>query len=315
VLSASITRPLGALASFVRLGRPVFLLGGVVLHGLGAALAVAAGASWDAGRWARGQLVVTLLQLMTHYANDYFDRHADRANATPTLWSGGSRVLASGRLPDAVALVAAVVLAAAGLVTSGVFVAAGAFGHDGGAVGVLTVAIFALAWGYSAPPLRLHTRGLGPLVVPIVVTVLVPLLGFSGQGGAPSGALALLVAPFALEAAMIVTIDVPDAEGDAAAGKRTYVVRFGRRAAARACAGATVAAFAALPLAGALGAPLAAVALPLGVAPLAAWQVARVARGAFEDPRRWESLAFVAVASFFAVSALELAGVLATLAR
>ena len=60
---------------------------------------MAAGAPFDAARFAWGQLVVTATQLMTHYANDYFDLEADRANRTPTRWSGGSRVLPDGVLP------------------------------------------------------------------------------------------------------------------------------------------------------------------------------------------------------------------------
>ena len=76
-------------------------LGGFVLYGLGAALAVAGGAPLDRWRYVLGQLVVTATQLMTHYANDYFDLEADRANRTPTRWSGGSRVLPDGALPPA----------------------------------------------------------------------------------------------------------------------------------------------------------------------------------------------------------------------
>src|SRR5206468_6718241 len=91
------------LMAFVRLGRPQFLVGGFVLYGLGGALAVAGGAAFDPWRYGWGQLVVTATQLMTHYANDYFDLEADRANRTPTRWSGGSRVLPDGALAPEVA--------------------------------------------------------------------------------------------------------------------------------------------------------------------------------------------------------------------
>src|SRR5262245_43455275 len=104
-----------ALRAFIKLGRPKFLVGGFVLYGLGAALAVAAGAPLDVGLFAWGQLVVTAAQLMTHYANDFFDLEADRANRTPTAWSGGSRVLPDGLLPPRVALWAARALAAIAL--------------------------------------------------------------------------------------------------------------------------------------------------------------------------------------------------------
>src|ERR1700759_4213254 len=95
------------LIAFIRLGRPQFLVGGFVLFGLGAALAAAGGAPLDRWRYAWGQIVVTLTQLMTHYANDYFDLEADRANLTPTRWSGGSRVLPGGARAPVVALRAA----------------------------------------------------------------------------------------------------------------------------------------------------------------------------------------------------------------
>src|SRR4051812_17941757 len=104
--------------AFVRLGRPLFLLGGFAHHGLGAAAAAwatAAPIAW--GRFAWGQAVITAAQLMTHYCNDYFDLAADRANLTPTRWSGGSRVLPSGAVPHGAALVAAVALALAALGT------------------------------------------------------------------------------------------------------------------------------------------------------------------------------------------------------
>src|SRR5687768_6611578 len=75
-----------ALIAFVRLGRPQFLVGGFLLYGLGAAAArAAAGAgsgSFDVAAYALGQGAVTSIQLMTHYANDYFDLAADRANST-----------------------------------------------------------------------------------------------------------------------------------------------------------------------------------------------------------------------------------------
>src|SRR5262249_61400442 len=73
---------------------------------MGAALAVAAGAPFDVAHFAWGQVVVTAAQLMTHYANDFFDLEADRANRTPTAWSGGSRMLPTGALPPRGGLVA-----------------------------------------------------------------------------------------------------------------------------------------------------------------------------------------------------------------
>lgn len=292
---------LAAVVAFVRLGRPVFLGGGFVLYALGAAVAAAHGHVIDWHRYALGQGVVTAFQLMTHYANDYFDYEADRANATPTRWSGGSRVLPAGELPRHVALVAALVLAAAGGATSLVL---------GGTYALPTAAAIAvLAWCYSAPPFRLCATGLGELDTAIVVTGLVPWLGFSLQAPDLVGLRVLLVAsvPLALlQLAMLLAIEFPDAAGDAATGKRTLVVRLGAARAARLYVAVTAAAYAWLPAAWALGLP-ARVALAAALpAPIAAWRIARAAD--HRDPAAHERLTTAAVALLVATSAAMLAG-------
>jgi 1,4-dihydroxy-2-naphthoate octaprenyltransferase len=293
------------LMAFVRLGRPQFLVGGFVLYGLGGALAVAGGAAFDPWRYAWGQLVVTATQLMTHYANDYFDLEADRANRTPTRWSGGSRVLPDGALAPQVALRASRVL---------LLIAAGAALVMARRVGVgpllLSAAMIGLAWGYSAPPLRLCARGLGELTTALVVTLLVPLFGYDLQAGALAAPIFFAAAlPCALQFAMLLAIEFPDAAGDAAVGKRTLVVRLGALPAARLYAATTLAAFGALPLLARAGLPARVAAAPLLLAPVAIWQSLRVARGAYGDSARWGSVAFWAVALLIASAGVELAAV------
>jgi 1,4-dihydroxy-2-naphthoate octaprenyltransferase len=292
---------LRSVLAFVRLGRPLFLGGGFLLFGLGAATAAVAGHPIDRSRYALGQAVVTALQLMTHYANDYFDYDADRANPTPTAWSGGSRVLTAAELPRRVALVAALVLAALGIALAAVL------SYDaGGGTALIVVAILALAWEYSAPPLRLCATGLGELDTAIVVTGLVPLLGFTLQ--APDlvglGALGLALAPLALlQLAMLLAIEFPDAAGDAATGKRTLVVRLGAARAARLYAAVTALAYLWLPIAVALGMPARVAwcaALPV---PIAIWRIARIAE--HRDPAAYERLTSSAVMLLVATSMAE----------
>jgi 1,4-dihydroxy-2-naphthoate octaprenyltransferase len=294
------------LIAFVRLGRPQFLVGGFVLYGLGGALAVAGGAAFDPWRYAWGQLVVTATQLMTHYANDYFDLEADRANRTPTRWSGGSRILPDGALAPVVALRASRVLSV---------VAAGAAVVTARRVGagplLLSAAMIGLAWGYSAPPLRLCARGLGELTTALVVTLLVPLFGYDVQAGALAAPIFLAAAlPCALQFAMLLAIEFPDAAGDGAVGKRTLVVRLGALPAARLYAATTLAAFGALPLLARAGLPARVAAAPVLLAPIAIWQSVRVARGAYGDSARWGSVAFWAVALLIASAGVERAAVI-----
>ena len=229
------------LLAFVRLGRPLFLAGGFVMHGAGVAAALYSGARLNVMALLWGQVAITATQLMVHYANDYFDLAADRANRTPTAWSGGSRVLPDGELPPRVALYTSLALAVA---------AAGATLVLGLSVrpAPLTLPLLGLAlvlsWGYSAPPFRLHARGFGQLTATLVVAGLTPLLGFYLQAGRLASLPLLAVVPLCcLQFAMLLAVDIPDAAGDRAAGKRTLVVQIGQaqaRAAVRPGAGGGV---------------------------------------------------------------------------
>jgi 1,4-dihydroxy-2-naphthoate octaprenyltransferase len=296
---------LATLGALLRLGRPLFLVGGFVMYGIGAAVAVLHGHAVDLRLYLLGQAAVTAFQLMTHYANDYFDYEADRANATPTKWSGGSRVLVRGELPRRAALAAALVLALAGLAAAW---ALGASGRAGPAAVPLLLAILVLSWEYSAPPLRLHSTGLGELDTAVVVTGLVPLLGFYLQAPDWAGlrVLLLAIAPLCcLQVAMLLAIEFPDQAGDAAVGKRTLVVRLGASRGAALYAAVVAAAYGALPALAAAGLPTTvalAAALP---APLAAWRLLRM-RADFARAGQWERITFWAVALLVATSTAEL---------
>ena len=205
-----------ALASLVRLGRPLFLVGGFIFFGLGTAIACYEGYDLGAHLWLWGQAAVTATQLMTHFANDYFDLDADRANRTPTYWSGGSRVLVETALAPRWALYMALVLLAVALAAT----AQASRSAGAPAIAVLLVAVI-LSWFYSAPPLRLHSRGVGELTVALVVPVLTTLAGYTLQTGRIGRAPLLAALPLAFfQFAMLLAIEFPDAEGDALAGKR-----------------------------------------------------------------------------------------------
>lgn len=216
---------LGHIAAFVKLGRPRFLAGGFVLYAAGAALVRPRIGELDVTAFVLGQCAVTATQLMTHYANDYFDLEADRGNRASTRWSGGSRVLVDGSLAPRVARGAALTFGAAALsIDAGIALA---LRGSTRAVAMLTT-MLALSWSYSAPPLRLHSRGLGGPTAAIVVGALTPLVGAALQREGLTAALLLAVAPLALaQLALILILDLPDAGSDGAAGKRTVAVRFG----------------------------------------------------------------------------------------
>jgi 1,4-dihydroxy-2-naphthoate polyprenyltransferase len=299
------------LAAFVKLGRPQFLAGGLVFHGLGAAVAVSRGAAFDILRFVMGQLVVTATQLGTHYANDYFDLACDRANRTPTRWSGGSRVLPDGLLAPGVALKTAVFLYG---VAGGLAIALALSLPSLPLIAPLAAAMIGLAWAYSAPPLRLSARGLGELGTAAVVTLCVPCWGAYVQAGRLDGLLLwVLPLPCALQIAMLIAIEFPDAAGDALSGKRTLVVQWGAPTAARVHAAIIVAGFGVLPFGVAAGMPPLVAFAALALAPLGIWQAVRVVRGGYGDRSRWASVAFWSVALLAGTGIAELAAILASL--
>lgn len=238
-----------------------------------------------------GQTIVTSFHLMVHFANDYFDRGSD-VLATRTPWSGGSGVLPAGELPPWVALFAARVCAAVGLIAT---LRAALTGDV--TVAFVALAIAGLAWTYSAPPVRLLARGLGELDTIAVVALLVPLAGYAAFAHA-LGAHALLATLPGVCAmfAMMISVEIPDVKSDTAAGKRNLVVRWGVAYAAIAARTFATSAVLLLLLVGnaAFGAPAPAF---LAVVPPA------IVAGAFAVPHyvahlRFASLPFLGVALY-----------------
>ena len=305
-----------ALASpiaLLKLGRPHFLIGGLLLFALGSVLAAVQGVAINWQRYFWGQATITAAQWMTHYSNDYFDLDADRANSTPTRWSGGSRVLVNGLVAPRVALAASGVLGTAALIAACNLAARP---DSPPLVLPLALLIVVLSWCYSSPPLRLLSRGLGEVTTACVVTLLTPLFGFYVQRGGVSPLLLLACFPLCcLQFAMLLTIELPDAAGDGAQGKRTLVVRRGAEWAARCAAVMTVVAFGSLPILFMLGLPSQMALFAALPAPLGIWQTIRLSRGAFRDPRNWETLALCSVALLATTTVAELTAAVLTAAR
>jgi 1,4-dihydroxy-2-naphthoate octaprenyltransferase len=206
----------------------MFLGGAVLLYLLGAALAWTQGVAVNWVHLLLGQLLVTAVQLTTHYANEYYDYEVDAAiGSARTPFSGGSGVLVSGQLDRAVALhathlclvLAISIIIVCGL-TSPLMWIIGTLGLLGG-------------YFYSAPPLRLEASGWGELNTAILTALLVPLTGFVLQANRFDPIVLIVCGPFVLiYIAMILTFEFPDYPADKAIGKRTITVRIGLQRAA-----------------------------------------------------------------------------------
>jgi len=293
------------LFAFLWLGRPHFLAGGVLMYALGAVMALWAGASLNVAALVLGQVAVSSIQWMTHYANEYFDLPGDRLNPGPTYWSGGSQVLVRQLISPSTALRMALLLAIVALSTIAVLALAVL-------PGLLTAGLFgvslALSWGYSALPLRLHSRGLGELSVAFLVAFMVPTIGFYLQTGQLDRLPVLVALPLTcLQFGSMLGVAFPDVESDALAGKRTLVVRLGPRRAAWFYAMSLLAAYGLLPLLVLAGLPsLVAVAFSLTL-PLAVWLAWRLWRGHYRQRRYSSRMVFEGIALLMAAAALDLA--------
>jgi 1,4-dihydroxy-2-naphthoate polyprenyltransferase len=295
--------------AFIKLGRPLHLAGGFVFHGLGLAIAAYLGAAidWRTALWA--QLAITSIQLLTHYSNDYFDQDADRATSTPTRWASGSRVLPDGLVTPRAALLAALALGATALLA--ILVLTLRSPMPWATLALLLVALL-LAWSYSSPPLWLNRRGLGEISGALLVPVLTTVVGVQVQTGQIASLALLATAPLAcFQFAMLLSVNFPDAAGDALVGKRTLVVLLGPARTGRLFVAALALAYLLLPALLLLGLPALVGLAMLLTAPIALWQIWRMRRGAATEPLLWDGLAFWSIGLLLAAALLEMAAFLA----
>ena len=295
------------LKAFIRLTRPFFLLGGVLLYLLGVVISLVAGAPFNLAHYLTGQLLVTSSQLMVHYANEYYDREVDAATGKMRTWfSGGSGVMASGALTPGVARRASRVCLAASLVMLLVVAFQAPLAGAVGAVSLLG------AWSYSAPPIKLMGSGWGEVSASLIVAFLTPLMGLLLQaGGKPLPAVLFLVClPLLLiHIAMLLAFEFPDRAADATFGKRTLAVRLGLPRAVWLHNGLLSAAFALYSVFALLSLTGPAGRYVLFALPLAVWQAVWIGQQTRRmDPGRLSVLVIGAVGLFGLSAALTLLG-------
>jgi chlorophyll/bacteriochlorophyll a synthase len=147
-------------------------------------------------------------------ANDWFDRHVDAINEP-------HRPIPSGRIPGRTGLYIALVWSAVSLLLA---IPLGAWGFSAVLVGL------ALAWAYSAPPLRLKQDGwLGNLACGLCYEGLPWVTGAAVMaGGRPDGRILLIALLYSIGAHGIMTLnDFKSVEGDLRTGIRSLPAQLG----------------------------------------------------------------------------------------
>lgn len=288
--------------SFIRLTRPVFLLGGALLYWLGVIYALRQGVMLRLDHALLGQVMVTAIQLLAQYANEYYDVEADCLNTQRTWFSGGSGVLPTGEMDRGIVRQAMSVCACVGGIAILIAITQSPW------VGLVGLLGLAGAWFYSAPPLTLMSSGWGELSASVLVALLTPLIGFMLQTDRLNPGLLFLCAPLMLiHIAMLIAFEFPDWQADVMARKRTLAVRLGLERAAL-VHGVLIIVALALLVGMALVLPTARYAL--GVAPLALWQVLAVVQNVRHVWTQMQWLTLSAAGLFTLTSVLALVGLL-----
>lgn len=157
--------------------------------------------------------------------NDYYDalNGSDALNLTRLYpFTGGSRFIQNGVLSCRQTGVFGYALLAA-VVPPGLWLA----WHAGSGLAIIGLAGLTLAWAYSAPPLRLMTRGLGEAAIVAGWLTVIAGSDYVVRGGFAWAPLQRGLSLALLLAAILYLNQFPDAPADGAAGKRTLVVRLG----------------------------------------------------------------------------------------
>ncbi|MBN1194728.1 MAG: prenyltransferase [Methanomicrobiaceae archaeon] len=218
---------LQAAALWIRLGRLPFLGAGVIAFLLGGLYAVVLGSPADAVRICFGYLILGCAHLSVSYSNEYFDRFGD-LSGDPTPISGGSGVL---RHHPSLAKPALHVACTLILLSIACAVAFAMVYHMPWWFLPFVLVGNAVGWWYSAPPVRLSSRGFGEAATAFTVGFLVPGMGYAVVAGTMDRTLALFLLPLlCLGLVFSLAVAVPDMESDRMSGKRTFIALFGREA-------------------------------------------------------------------------------------
>lgn len=203
--------------------RPAFLTITLVACVLGLATAVHAGVALDTTRALAAALLALLAHAGVNVLNDYYD-HLNGTDAINTHrifpFTGGSRFIQNGVLTPTQMLAYGLLLFAL-VIAGGLWLIA----QSGTDLFWIGLACLFIGWAYSAPPLKLNSRGWGELCV--VAGFLLVVAGADVvQRGQFSSLPWLAGLPFALLTANILFINqFPDREADIQAGKRHWVAR------------------------------------------------------------------------------------------
>ncbi len=201
--------------------------GGILAFTLGALLGMANGAAFNPVYFVLFYATVFFGDLSTHYSNDYFDVQQDKFIERKTVFSG-KKILVTN--PNMLHRTKKLSIA---LLSISLALAALAVILKIAPIELLLIMMGAnfLGWFYSAPPLRLVSRGLGEVAISLAVGFAVPAAGYLSVNGHLDSGYSFFFLPFVLYALMLaLSLEAPDIDSDRSGNKKTFGAAYGVRA-------------------------------------------------------------------------------------
>ncbi|MFH1854709.1 MAG: 1,4-dihydroxy-2-naphthoate octaprenyltransferase [Candidatus Omnitrophota bacterium] len=171
---------------------------------------------------------ILLIHTGTNLANDYFDHLSgcDKANTTPTPFSGGSRVIQEGLIAPKKILYASLASFILGSVI-GIYLN---YLCKGNLVFILGLAGVFLGFFYTAKPFHIGYGSLGELAVGAGFGPLVVMGSYYVQTETLSPRIFFISIPIGILIALVLFInEFPDYSADRSVGKKTLVVSLGKK--------------------------------------------------------------------------------------
>jgi len=208
----------------LRVIRLHIIIGGALAFSIGALLAIIEGGIFRFEIVAFGYATVFFGDLSTHFSNDYFDVEIDEQSEKRKFF-GGSKILVGNPRLRLLSRNISISL----LVFSNVIAAVSVFFLNA-PIELFIIMFFAnlIGWFYSAPPVRLISRGIGELAVAWVTGFVIPGVGYLSLRNQFDAAFLYLSIPFMMYGFILsLSLHVPDSTSDARIGKNTLSVRSG----------------------------------------------------------------------------------------
>ena len=212
--------------NILKIIRVHIVAGGFLAFSLGTLLAIVGGGSFNPTRFVLGYIVVFLADLSTHYGNDYFDVEVDKYVEKKKIFAGSGILVDNPDLRLLSKIISLALLAGSNVLAAMIVVFLG-FPIE---FFIVILGASLVGWFYSAPPVRLISRGFGEIAVALVTGFAIPGLGYLATRAQFDSLFVYFAIPFILYGLTLsLSLHAPDIEVDRRGEKRNLAVRLGQR--------------------------------------------------------------------------------------